>query len=549
MKNFVVSALKYRPASFDDVVGQDAVTKTLENAIKHNQVPQAMLFCGPRGVGKTTCARVLAKKINSNVEKTNSFSYNIFELDAASNNGVDDIRSLIEQVRIPPQTGNFKVYIIDEVHMLSGPAFNAFLKTLEEPPNYAIFILATTEKHKVIPTILSRCQIFDFKKISFADIKNFLIKISTKEEVKYDNEALSLVAKKSDGSLRDALSIYDRLVNYTEGNITKELTYENLNEVSYETYFQMTDIIKNGDIHEALILMDQIIKNGNNELNFIDGFSSHLRDLLVAKNINSKNLLNLDENLEKYYEKQSTGFTTNIILSAIEICDNCINKFRNSKNQRLLVEISLMKLCSLFEKKKKINDHNEQNSIIEKSENESKSKEPDNVTTIIKDKNKVDQNFNTRMVSGLSISSLKEKKRIVNENLLKSKIEEKKINKEEVTQEVLLKYWNKFSEDLNKKGEKNFSSILQLSEPTLKNKYEIHYTLSNNINKIELEKNKNKLLNFLSKNLKNDLLELILKVNKEKEKKFLYSAKEKFERMKKINPSIEKMRKDFKLGL
>ena len=192
------------------------------------------------------------------------------------------------------------------------------LKTLEEPPNYAIFILATTEKHKVIPTILSRCQIFDFKKISFANIKNFLIKISTKEEVKYDNEALSLVAKKSDGSLRDALSIYDRLVNYTEGNITKELTYENLNEVSYETYFQMTDIVKNGDIHEALILLDQIIKNGNNELNFIDGFSSHLRDLLVAKNINSKNLLNLDENLEKYYEKQSTGFTTNIIFQLLK---------------------------------------------------------------------------------------------------------------------------------------------------------------------------------------------------------------------------------------
>ena len=203
----------------------------------------------------------------------------------------------------------------------------------------------------------------------------------------------------------------------------------------------------------------------------------------------------------------------------------------------------------IFRKKKKINDHNEQNFIIEKLDNESESKEPDNVTTITKDKNKVDQNFNARMVSGLSISSLKEKKRIVNENLLKSKIEEKKINKEEVTQEVLLKYWNKFSEDLNKKGEKNFSSILQLSEPTLKNNYEIHYTLSNNINKIELEKNKNKLLNFLSKNLKNDLLELIIKVNKEKEKKFLYSAKEKFERMKKINPSIEKMRKDFKLGL
>ena len=345
MKNFVVSALKYRPTNFNDVVGQSTVTKTLENAIKLNQIPQAMLFCGPRGVGKTTCARVLAKKINSNIDKTNSFSYNIFELDAASNNGVDDIRSLIEQVRVPPQIGNFKVYIIDEVHMLSGPAFNAFLKTLEEPPSYAIFILATTEKNKVIPTILSRCQIFDFKKIGFVDIKNFLIDISIKEKFKYDNEALSLIAKKSDGSLRDALSIYDRLVNYTEGNITKELTYENLNEVSHETYFKMVDIIKNGDIHGALVLLDQVIKNGNNEHNFIHGFSCHLRDLLVAKNIKSKKLLDLDDDLGNYYEKQSENFNLNILVSAIEICDDCVNKFRNTKNQRLLVEISLMKLC------------------------------------------------------------------------------------------------------------------------------------------------------------------------------------------------------------
>ncbi len=548
MKSFVVSALKYRPTNFNDVVGQSTVTKTLENAIKLNQIPQAMLFCGPRGVGKTTCARVLAKKINSNIDKTNSFSYNIFELDAASNNGVDDIRSLIEQVRVPPQIGNFKVYIIDEVHMLSGAAFNAFLKTLEEPPSYAIFILATTEKHKVIPTILSRCQIFDFKKIGFVDIKNFLIDISIKEKLNYDNEALSLIAKKSDGSLRDALSIFDRLVNYTEGNITKELTYENLNEVSYETYFKMADIIKNGDIPEALVLLDQVIKNGNNEHNFIHGFSCHLRDLLVAKNIKSKNLLDLDDDLENYYENQSKNFKLNILVSAIEICDDCINKFRNTKNQRLLLEISLMKLCSLFEQKKK-NLTNEENFIIEKVENKTESKNPENNTTISKKNNKIDQNFNTRIVSGLSISSVKEKKRIENENLLNSKIEEQKINKEEVNQKELLKFWNKFSEDLNKKGKKNFSSILQLSKPKLKNKNEIHYTLSNNINKIELEKNKNELMSFLSKNLRNDFLELILIVNKNEEKKFIYSAKEKFERMKKINPSIDKMRKDFKLGL
>ena len=238
MNNFVVSALKYRPNNFDNVIGQSSITKTLENAIKQNQLPQALLFCGPRGVGKTTCARILAKKINDNEEKSKDFSFNIFELDAASNNGVDDIRNLIDQVRIPPQTGKYKVYIIDEVHMLSGQAFNAFLKTLEEPPSYAVFILATTEKHKVIPTILSRCQIYDFKKISTDDIKTYLENISVTEKIKFEEEALYLIAKKSDGALRDALSIFDRLVNYTEGNITKKLAFENLNVLDYEIYFE-----------------------------------------------------------------------------------------------------------------------------------------------------------------------------------------------------------------------------------------------------------------------------------------------------------------------
>ena len=238
MDNFVVSALKYRPDNFNSVIGQSSITKTLENAIKQNQLPQALLFCGPRGVGKTTCARILAKKINENQESSDDFSFNIFELDAASNNGVDDIRNLIDQVRIPPQTGKYKVYIIDEVHMLSGQAFNAFLKTLEEPPFYAIFILATTEKHKVIPTILSRCQIYDFKKISTDDIKLYLENIAKSEKIKFDDEALYLIAKKSDGALRDALSIFDRLVNFTEGNITKELAYENLSVLDYDIYFK-----------------------------------------------------------------------------------------------------------------------------------------------------------------------------------------------------------------------------------------------------------------------------------------------------------------------
>ena len=253
MNEFVVSALKYRPDNFDSVIGQSSITKTLENAIKQNQLPQALLFCGPRGVGKTTCARILAKNINKSEEKSEDFSFNIFELDAASNNGVDDIRNLIDQVRIPPQTGKYKIYIIDEVHMLSGQAFNAFLKTLEEPPSYAIFILATTEKHKVIPTILSRCQIYDFKKISTDDIKVYLEKIAHTEKISFEEEALYLIAKKSDGALRDALSIFDRLVNFTEGNITKKLAFDNLNVLDYDIYFEAYEYLTKNDITNILL--------------------------------------------------------------------------------------------------------------------------------------------------------------------------------------------------------------------------------------------------------------------------------------------------------
>ena len=547
MKNFVVSALKYRPKNFEDVVGQSTVTKTLENAIKLNQVPQAMLFCGPRGVGKTTCARILAKKINFESNQHNSFSYNIFELDAASNNGVDDIRNLIEQVRIPPQVGNHKVYIIDEVHMLSGQAFNAFLKTLEEPPAYAIFILATTEKHKVIPTILSRCQIFDFKKINFNDIKKFLEKISKKEKIRFETEALSLIAKKSDGALRDALSIFDRLVNYTEGNISRDLTYKNLNEVSHEVHFEMVNVITSGDVNKALILLDKVIKTGNSEYNFIQGFSYHLRDLLVAKNLNSEILLEHDEYLKNKYKEQCQTLRLELIVNAIEICDDCNNKYKSSKNQRLLVEICLMKLCSLFELKKKINDSEKH--LKNKEQPSLKIEETIEKIEDKKDNNKGNVNLSTKIISGLSLSSLHEKKKIENEILLSSKNEINKSSNKEFSQDELSKYWILFANEIEKNGEKNLSSILQISEPFIKNINEIHYTVSNNINKTELEKNKHKIISFLSKKLKNDFLKIKVIVNKLKEKKFIYSNKEKFDKMKEINPIIEKMRKEFKLGL
>ncbi|MBK56549.1 MAG: DNA polymerase III subunit gamma/tau [Flavobacteriaceae bacterium] len=547
MKNFVVSALKYRPKNFEDVVGQSTVTKTLENAIKLNQVPQAMLFCGPRGVGKTTCARILAKKINLESNQNNSFSYNIFELDAASNNGVDDIRNLIEQVRIPPQVGNHKVYIIDEVHMLSGQAFNAFLKTLEEPPAYAIFILATTEKHKVIPTILSRCQIFDFKKINFNDIKKFLEKISKKEKIRFETEALSLIAKKSDGALRDALSIFDRLVNYTEGNISRDLTYKNLNEVSHEVHFEMVNVITSGDVNKALILLDKVIKTGNSEYNFIQGFSYHLRDLLVAKNLNSEILLEHDEYLKNKYKEQCQTLRLELIVDAIEICDDCNNKYKSSKNQRLLVEICLMKLCSLFELKKKINDSEKH--LKNKEQPSLKIEETIEKIEVKKNNNKGNLNLSTKIISGLSLSSLHEKKKIENEILLSSKNEINKSSNKEFSQDELSKYWILFANEIEKNGEKNLSSILQISEPFIKNINEIHYTVSNNINKTELEKNKHKIISFLSKKLKNDFLKIKVFVNKLEEKKFIYSSKEKFDKMKEINPIIEKMRKEFKLGL
>ena len=557
MNDFVVSALKYRPNTFENVIGQNSITKTLENAIKQNQLPQALLFCGPRGVGKTTCARILAKNINTTEteNKSDDFSYNIFELDAASNNGVDDIRNLIDQVRIPPQTGKYKVYIIDEVHMLSGQAFNAFLKTLEEPPSYAIFILATTEKHKVIPTILSRCQIYDFKKISTNEIQTYLEKIAKSEKIKYEDEAIFLIAKKSDGALRDALSIFDRLVNYTEGNITKELAYENLNVLDFEIYFKAYEYIINNDITNILLLLNLVIEKGFDAQHFIDGLSSHLRDLMVSKNSQTHILLEQNNSISKKYIEQSKIKDIDFILKAIDLSEDCSYRYKTSKNQRLLVEICLMKLCSIskMELKKKIkiipSNSIKNNKDLIKEENKIVIKEtfPNKKNSIEEEEEEdIPKIKNDKAISGLSISSLKIKKKI-EKNREKELVNTKDQN-EEFSEEELSKLWVKYYSNLLENGEKNLASILQIDEPILKNKHEIHFTLSNNTNKLELEKNKNKLLVFLKEKLNNNLIELIIHVNKEKEKEFVYSTTEKFEKLKSINPSIEKMRKEFKLG-
>ena len=349
MSQFVVSARKYRPQSFRDVVGQQAITNTLLNAIENNHLAQALLFTGPRGVGKTTCARILAKKINeqSGVTDDNDFAFNVFELDAASNNSVDDIRKLIEQVRIPPQVGNYKVYIIDEVHMLSTAAFNAFLKTLEEPPKHAIFILATTEKHKIIPTILSRCQIFDFKRITISDIREYLKYIAEQQGIEAEDEALQIIAQKADGAMRDALSIFDRVVSFSGDKITRQATSEILNVLDYEVYFKVTDLILDNKLPDLLLELNTVIAQGFDGNHFIAGLASHFRDLMVCKNQATISLMEVGEETRKKYTEQSERATVPFLMDAIRIANDCDLSYRNSKNQRLLVEIALMQLASL----------------------------------------------------------------------------------------------------------------------------------------------------------------------------------------------------------
>ncbi len=362
MENFVVSARKYRPITFDTVVGQGSITNTLKNAIRNNTLAQAFLFCGPRGVGKTTCARIMAKTINclhptENLEAcnecescrafNNNASFNIYELDAASNNSVEDIRSLVDQVRIPPQIGQYKVYIIDEVHMLSAAAFNAFLKTLEEPPAYAKFILATTEKHKIIPTILSRCQIFDFKRITVDDIAKHLAFVAQSEGVSAEPEALNIIAQKADGALRDALSIFDQMVSFSGKNITYKDVIDNLNVLDYDYYFQIVDHILHGNTSDILLILNDIISKGFEPQHFINGLGNHLRSLMVCKDPITVQLLEVSEQLRQRYLAQSQACPMPFLIRALEINNKCDIDYRAANNKRLHLEIALLKMCAL----------------------------------------------------------------------------------------------------------------------------------------------------------------------------------------------------------
>ena len=367
MENFIVSARKYRPDTFQTVVGQASITSTLKNAIKNSQLAHAYLFCGPRGVGKTTCARIFAKTINcqnltAEIEPCNecesclafngSRSYNIHELDAASNNSVDDIRNLTDQVRIPPQIGNYSIYIIDEVHMLSQSAFNAFLKTLEEPPRHAIFILATTEKHKIIPTILSRCQIFDFNRIKIGDISSHLSHVAKSETVSIEGEALNVIAQKADGAMRDALSIFDQIVSFSGRNITYKDVISNLNVLDYDYYFRMVDLFLANNISGSLLLFNEILDHGFDGHHFITGLASHFRDVMVSKDSVTIQLLEVGGEIREKYKVQATRCDSDFLIGALQIANECDLQYKASQNKRLLVELATIKIAQLTLKKK-----------------------------------------------------------------------------------------------------------------------------------------------------------------------------------------------------
>jgi len=546
MSDYLISARKYRPKSFKEVIGQEVITSTLENAVKNKQLSQALLFTGPRGVGKTSCARILAKMINEDkIINDSDYSFNIFELDAASNNGVDGIRNLTDQIRIPPQTGNYKVYIIDEVHMLSSSAFNAFLKTLEEPPKHCVFILATTEKHKIIPTILSRCQIYDFKRISVGDISSSLVDISKKEKVKYEDSAIQFIAKKADGSMRDALQIYDRILSSKNREVTLSNVMENLNILDNQVYFDLLDLIVNNEIPKLLILTNSILAKGIQGDILISGLGSFFRDLLVSKDSKSIALFNSDEETKSQFKKASSKIDIDYLIECIEITNNCDINYSKSINQNLLVELTIMKLASLNhndEKKKfnyKIIPASYFNSSLITEEKKIQVKKNDT-------KPRLDIDVGQLSNSGLSLKSLEKKEEQTAEST--SIDHETGLEGNPYTETDIVALWEKYSEMMEKKGRFNIASILRIDKPKL-DKNTIKLTLPNSINKVELDVEKKEIIDYIRKNLKNNNIYIDLIVDEKIEEKLVYTDKDKYDLMKKKNPNIEKLKDSFNLSI
>ncbi len=580
MEHFVVSARKYRPVTFDSVVGQSHITTTLKNAIRTNHLAQAFLFCGPRGVGKTTCARILAKTINcqnlsddvepcgeceSCVSFQNNASFNIHELDAASNNSVDDIRNLIDQVRYPPQTGKYKIYIIDEVHMLSPAAFNAFLKTLEEPPSYAIFILATTEKHKILPTILSRCQIFDFNRIRTTDIADHLEQIARKESIIADREALELIGRKADGGLRDALSMFDLNVTFSPNN---ELSYadvlENLHILDYDYYFKITDALLKGSIAESLLLFDEIIRKGFDGHLFIIGLLEHLRNLLVTKDPVTVSLLEVSEVARSKYLDQSQRSGMSFLLSAMSVGSQCDINYKTSKNQRLHVELCLMKMAKLpdllslqalpsngeasAEVKKKVESRTE-SGIAVTTESASPAYETKSATTNgpVSDASPSSAptvspglSPHSRLRSTAHIAAPIAETAPVTAHVLEKSAPPQPAEKREklpLTYDNLYEFWVEFARKRKEERDSVTEELIFNREFKLDGQV-IRIALDNELQKEAMAAIRNELIQYLRERIEAPLLSLDFPVNQQATKKVAYTDKEKFAVMAEKNPHL-----------
>ena len=580
MEQFIVSALKYRPKSFEEVIGQDNVTYTLKNILITNQIPQALLFSGPRGVGKTSCARILAKEIN-NLESNNSedYAFNIFELDAASNNSVEDIRKINEQVRIPPRIGNYKVYIIDEVHMLSNSAFNAFLKTLEEPPKHVIFILATTEKNKIIPTVLSRCQIYDFNRIPVLEIQSYLKKIAVQSKFKFEENALFLIAQKADGSLRDALSIYDRMVSFTKADLNEKSVADNLNLLDNKTYCSLGKIIISNNIPQLIKSYDQLKRRGIEDAQFINGLANFFRNLILAKDSKTLHLLEVGDKLKLEYAEISKKLLHTKILESIELINKSEINFRNVRNKRVHVELTLMQLASIEYDSEKKNDRSSNNSklpiskannnlelsseieerknilndvpndFIETEKNKSsdtnfKKKEVLETKKIASNTNRLDKNEKHSKISRYSLSSIKVQRSL--KEIKKIKNDGHDLAEEKFKLEDLKVVIQEYIEQLKKEGKRNLISILNMNPVKLDNN-NVVFTVANELNRVEINLEKEKLLSFICNKLNNFKIAVKVNISEIEKEKIIFTQKEKYQHLLKINPSIETLRKKFDL--
>ncbi|MDC2981992.1 DNA polymerase III subunit gamma/tau [Bacteroidota bacterium] len=566
-EKYMVSALKYRPQSWDSIVGQHNIAKTLQQAIQSDHLAQAYLFCGPRGVGKTSTARLFAKAINlKHDEKLQDFSYNIYELDAASNNQVDDIRNLNDQVRIPPQKGKYKVYIIDEVHMLSQSAFNAFLKTLEEPPPHAVFILATTEKHKIIPTILSRCQVYDFHRISILDIVDHLENIAKKEDVKIEKEALHVIAEKADGALRDALSCFDLMVNFCEADITYKKVIQNLNILDHDYYFNLIDLVLENKIHESLLLFAEILSKGFDGKLFISGLATHLRNLMMSKDERTLQILEYSSELKGKFSEQATRIDPDDITTMLTLLSESETSYKSSQNQRLLIEITLMQLCSVQIQKKKAksvailppnfldieeigplpkNDQIKKTDIKLKKQHESPELEVEEPKIIAPKRSlSIKKRSLTTSISGI-------RKKLNDKEEQVQKQEELLINSNsKFSSHLLIEKWNKFAEIKKKEGKMGLHTTLTKSSPILKNDFNVDFHLDSEVQKMDLQKETPYLLEYLRKELNNGSIQIHLHVSEmENQKISQLTSRERFFQMAEKNPDLHLFKEEFDLDL